>query len=379
MNRDWMPEARTITRETVLIDAHLDVPYKLSTQWEDISARVELGDFDYPRALEGGLNAPFFAIYIPADLQQPGSAFDLANSLIDLVERTVEQSPERFVLVRTPAQVVAGSSEDRLAITLAIENGAAIEEDLHNLRHLYSRGIRYVTLCHARDNLICDSSYENTRTWGGLSEFGAEVVHEMNRIGMMVDVSHVSDAALEDVLEITTSPVLVSHSSARHFTPGWERNISDELILGVASTGGVIHVNFGSMFLTQECNRVYTGAMKDVQSLLRERGLRSDEPAGRAVYRAYRSQHEFPYAEVSDVADHIDHIVRIAGIDHVGIGSDFDGVGDSLPEGLKDVSGYPNLVAELLDRGYTRAEIEKILSGNMIRLWTEVQRRAGGM
>jgi membrane dipeptidase len=194
----------------------------------------------------------------------------------------------------------------------------------------------------------------------------------MNRLGIMVDVSHVSDDAFWDVLDTSTAPVIASHSSCRHFTPGWERNMSDDMIRALAGKGGVIQINFGSGFLDADVRKKRDARRAEIEAMLRKRGIGEDDPEAMPLVAAYEAEHPSPVASVRTVADHIDHVVQLVGVDHVGLGSDFDGVGDSLPDRLEDVSMYPNLIAELLDRGYAEPDIEKICSKNVLRVWRAV-------
>jgi membrane dipeptidase len=251
-----------------------------------------------------------------------------------------------------------------------MENGSPIEGDLANLQYFYDRGIRYITLTHGLSNHISDSSYDLNRQWNGLSDFGLEVVAEMNRIGLMIDISHVSDDAFWDVIKITEVPVIASHSSARHFTPGFERNMSDDMIIALAANDGVIHINFGSGFIAAEAQK-YSKSRSEASKLF---ALENPELSETEVYEKFPSIYgathgEFPYSSIDNVLDHFDHVVALTSINHVGIGSDYDGVGDSLPIGLKDVSSYPALIQGLLDRGYSEDDIQKILSGNTLRVW----------
>ncbi len=218
------------------------------------------------------------------------------------------------------------------------------------------------------------------RLWDGLSPFGREVVAEMNSLGIMVDISHLSDKAAYEVLEISRAPVIASHSSARHFVdtdPVFERNMDDELIKALAANGGVIMINFGSGFVTTAAAEYRNKSRPAMDAYAERHGLERGDPAMRQFIKDYQSIYPYPYATVSDVADHIDHVVKIAGIDYVGIGSDYDGVGDTLPVGLKDVSTYPNLVAELLRRDYSESDIEKLLGANLMRVWKAVEKEAG--
>ena len=352
------------------------MPYRLNDQPEDVSGPTEKGDFDFPRAIEGGLDVPFMSIYVPAAYQETGGAKDFADEMIALVEDLVADHPDKFTLVASADEAAAIVGSGKVGFAMGIENGAAIEGDLANLKYFHDKGVRYITLTHSENNHICDSSYATERKWNGLSPFGRELIGEMNRIGMLIDVSHVSDETLEQVLELTHAPVIASHSSCRHFTPDWERNISDEMIAAVGDNGGVVQINFGSAFLrgdSQEQGSAYRDAR---EAHIAEHQLDADSDQLAAWAEAYWSDRTKLFADVTDVADHIDRVVELAGVDHVGIGSDYDGVGDSLPTGLKDVSQYPNLIAVLLERGYSEEDIEKICSGNLMRVWREAERIA---
>lgn len=369
-----VPNAKTIAANSIIIDTHVDVPYRLENAPADISKSTESGDFDYPRAVAGGLNAPFMSIYTPAELEAIGESKGVADKLIDLVEGFVEQWPDKFAIARSPAEVRGHFVKGIMSLPLGMENGSPIEGDLANLQYFFDRGIRYITPAHSLSNHISDSSYDENRQWNGLSEFGAEVIREMNRIGIMVDVSHVSDDAFWQIMEISAAPVIASHSSARHFTPGFERNMSDEMIVALASNDGVIQINFGSMFISQEA-REYSTARAEAGKLY---AAENPEFSMADMYKKYPAIYEaehgpLPFATVDDVLDHIDHVVSLTSIDNVGIGSDFDGVGDSLPVGLKDVAAYPNLIQGLLDRGYGEEDIQKILSENLLRVWQAVE------
>ena len=259
-----------------------------------------------------------------------------------------------------------------------MENGSPIEGDLDNVNYFYDRGIRYITLAHGLSNHISDSSYDDNKQWGGLSDFGEDVVRRMNRLGIIVDISHVSDDAFWDVMEITEVPVIASHSSARHFTPGWERNMADDMITGLAKNGGVIMINYGSAFLTQEANEYGNARRAAFAAYREEKGLEDSEELASEFNEIYSAEFgPYPYASLDQTLDHFDHVVSLSSVDHVGIGSDYDGVGDSLPIGLKDVASYPNLVQGLLERGYSEEDVVKILGGNLLRVWRRVEAHAG--
>lgn len=384
--------SRAVAKRVIIADGHIDVPYRLVEKLnpdgepsEDISQRTTGGDFDYPRAVEGGLDVGFMSIYVPPAMQEtPGAARAHADALIDLMEKLARAEPGKFAMAHSVEEARRNAQEGKVSFALGIENGAALEDSLENVAHFRKRGVRYITLTHSKDNRICDSSYNaEKRTWNGLSPFGRQVVEEMNRQGIMVDVAHVSDDTIRQVLEVSQVPVIASHSGCRHFTPGFERNLSDELIRAVAAKGGVVMINFGSSFLTGAANAYGDERHKALKAFAEANGVtdlsRTDAQAMALAERfkeTYEREHPFPYARVEDVADHIDHVVKLVGIDHVGLGSDFDGVGDSLPVGLKDVSQYPNLFRVLLERGYSEEDIEKVASGNVFRVWRQVEAHA---
>ncbi len=369
-------KANELAQNIIIVDTHIDVPERLHPNWEDISQLTKGGNFDYPRAIQGGLNAPFMSIYIPASYQLTGGAKELADTLIDMVNKFAADWPDKFMIATSPLDIINQFSKTRISICMGMENGAPIEGDIKNLKYFYDRGIRYITLTHSKNNKICDSSYDDEVTWNGLSPFGIEVVKEMNRLGIMVDISHVSDSTFYQVIKTTAAPVIASHSSSRFFTPGWQRNMSDDMIKLMAENGGVIQINFGSSFLSGKIKTERSKISREIDSILAGKKINRNSPGGKEFIKNYWEQHQSGYADVKDVADHIDHVIKLVGIDHIGIGSDYDGVGDSLPRGLKDVSDYPNLIYELLKRGYSEKNIEKICSGNLLRVWREVEESA---
>ncbi len=371
--------ANEIAKNTIIVDGHVDLPYRMEVkgfmlrkQVEDVSVETE-GNFDYPKAKKGGLDAPFMSIYIPSAYQVSGGAKDFADSLIDMVSQLPVEFPGLFALADNPDEIQENFKKGLVSLPMGMENGAPIEDDLKNVEYFFNRGIRYITLTHGKDNQICDSSYdEDADTWNGLSPFGEKVVEEMNRLGIMVDISHVSDSAFYDVMKIAKAPAIASHSSARHFTPGFERNMNDEMITALAANDGVIHINFGSGFLSKASRDNRNELREYLINYRTENGLAEDD----STYVAYAEQYwreNYLYADIKTVADHIDHVVNLVGIDHVGFGSDYDGVSDTLPTGMKDVSTYPNLIAELLERGYSQDDIEKICYKNTFRVWNKVR------
>ena len=368
------PTGKSLTAKYLLVDTHIDVPYRLHNKPDqDVGGSTETGEFDYPRAVEGGLNVPFMSIYIPAREEEAGNAKNLANELIDSVEAIVAAHPDKFALASSTADVMENFANNKISMALGMENGGPIEGDLANAKYFYDRGIRYITLTHSKSNHISDSSYDDNKRWGGLSDFGKELVPEMNRLGIMVDVSHVSDGAFYDVLEVTNTPVIASHSSARHFVPGFERNMDDDMLAKLAENNGVIQLNIGSTFLSKKSADSGKARREALEAYMEKMGIEAGTDAATAARTKIYAENPFEYATMADVIAHIDHIVKVAGINHVGIGTDFDGVGDSLPIDFKDVSDYPNFVDALLDKGYTEADIEKILGGNIMRVWKEIE------
>lgn len=364
-------QAKALAKQTIIVDGHIDVPYRVNEKWVDVTEATEDGDFDYPRAIEGGLNAPFMSVYVPASMDNSPQSTQLAHMLIDSVEAIVARAPDKFAIARTVSDVREHFKQGLISLPMGMENGSPIQGDMANLHHFYERGIRYITLAHSQSNHISDSSYDLRRQWNGLSPFGKKLVAEMNNIGMLIDISHVSDDAFYQVIELTKAPVIASHSSLRKFTPGFERNMNDDMVKKLGENGGVIMINFGSGFVTKEARQWRAGMSQARNQIIKTEG--ADSPKLENFETTYREQNPYPYSTLSEVLDHIDHVVNLIGIDHVGIGSDYDGVGDSLPEGLKDVSDFPNLVQGLMDRDYSESDIKKILSGNILRVWSEVE------
>ncbi len=375
--------ADSLAQKFIITDGHVDLPYRLVTrnfrltkELIGIPIESEDGDFDYVRARKGGLDAPFMSIYIPSSYQETGGAKAFADSLINMVQGIAQAHPDKFSIARRPSDVRRNFERGIMSLPMGMENGAPIEDDIKNVEYFHKRGIRYITLTHGKDNQICDSSYDTTQTWNGLSPFGREVIKEMNRVGIMVDISHVSDSAFYQAVALSSTPCIASHSSVRYFTPDFQRNMNDDMIKFLASRGGVIQINFGSSFLDQAVQNYQNQKREELRELLAKRNLKMTDAAARPVIEEFRKKNPALYSDVEKVADHIDHVVKLVGIKHVGLGSDFDGVGDSLPTGLKDVSQYPNLIYALLKRGYSESDIEKICSGNVLRVWDLVDRVA---
>jgi membrane dipeptidase len=370
---DLEQRAHEIARESIIVDTHIDVPIRVEMSGEDVTQATVGGQFDLPRAKSGGLDVAFMSIFVPASVDEAGGGRALADKLIDQVEAMVQRAPNEFALATCVADVRRNVAAGLISLPLGMENGGPMGAGDDAPEHFFARGIRYVTLTHAKPNAFADSSYDSEAKWQGLSPQGKSLVARLNDLGIMVDVSHVSDRTFWQVLEISKAPVIASHSSARFFTPGFERNISDDMIRALAARGGVVQVNFGSSFLTAAARawaETFDVAAKRYQA---DAHVAPNSDASRAFAKTYAAEHPFPFARVDDVLDHIDHVVHQAGVEHVGIGSDFDGVGDTLPEGLKDVSMYPNLIRGLLERGYSVAQIRLILGENLLRVWRQVE------
>ena len=371
--------ADSLAQVFIITDGHVDLPYRLKIknfrlekEFLGIPLSTTEGDFDYERAKKGGLDAPFMSIYIPSRYQlQEDKGKLLADSLIDMINGIIDAHPDKFGKAGTPQELEANTKAGKISLPMGMENGAPIGNDLANVKYFFDRGIRYITLTHGKDNQISDSSYDTLNTWSGLSPFGEDVVREMNNVGIMVDISHVSDSAFYDALKITKAPVIASHSSCRYFTPGFQRNMSDDMIKALGKNGGVIQINFGASFLDSVA-RTNSKLLDSLEKVLSDRKLTSRDAEAQPIIDQFVKNHNELFSDVEKVADHIDRVKFLAGINHVGIGSDYDGVGDSLPVGLKDVSQYPNLIYVLLKRGYTPEEIEKICYGNVQRVWNEV-------
>jgi membrane dipeptidase len=368
--------ANMLSQKYMLVDTHVDVPYRLEEEWSDVTGKTEDGDFDFERARRGGLNIPFMSIYTPAESEEKGDSFELANRLIDRVEALVGGAPAPCAGGETPGPAAEAKKQGLIGLAMGMENGSPIEGKLENIAFFKQRGISYITLAHSLSNHISDSSYDEERQWNGLSPFGKEVVAEMNRQGVMIDISHVSDEAFWQVLEISKVPLIASHSSPRHFTPDWERNMSDEMIRALAEKGGVIQINFGSGFLTEEARVWYQGREEAREAFLAENGFDEDGEEAEEFNKTYQDEHPLPFATMDDLVASFQHAIELAGIEHVGIGSDFDGVGDSLPVGMKDVADYPNLVEELLKLEYSIEDIAAIMGGNLMRVWRATESHA---
>lgn len=358
----------------LIVDGHVDLPYRIMekrSRLSDVLIHSPEGDFDLNRAKKGGLDAPFISIYVPSSYQkQPDRGKSYADALINLVQAMPMLLPDQFAMANSPEDVRHNSRNGKISLPMGMENGAPIGDDLKNVQYFFSRGIRYITLTHSKYNQICGSSGDTVDTHQGLSPFGREVVREMNRVGIMVDISHVDDSTFYQVMKLTKVPCIASHSSCRYFVPGAKRDMTDDMIRALGENGGVVLINFYTGFLDSTVNQ----QRKKTEDFLKGKGLKDSDSLARPFLRQLKK--DYP-VDIETVSNHIDHVVKLIGIAHVGLGSDFDGVDGFLPTGLEDVSMYPNLIYSLLKRGYTEQDVEKICGGNAMRVWQQVLDAAG--
>jgi len=369
--------AMKLHREAIVIDTHNDITSPMTDEGFDLGARDTSGKLqtDIPRMKEGGLDAEFFAIYVAAKYAKEGGAARRAMDMIDGVYEQARRHPESLEMAFTSDDIRRIHKTGRVAALMGIEGGHAIEDSLSALRQFYRLGVRYMTLTHTNTNNWADSSGDinnpNVKHHNGLTDFGREVVREMNRLGMMVDISHVSDKTFWDAIETSQAPVIASHSSARALTDA-PRNMTDDMLKAVAKKGGVVMVNFGKGFV----NTKLAKPSPETQAKMDE--VRNQYSGDQATMRAKLRELQGPPPRVplDMLIDHFVHIAKVAGVDHVGIGSDFDGVGGQLPEGMEDVSKLPAITYELLRRGFSDADVMKVLGENFLRTMGEVERVA---
>lgn len=380
---DLAAHARRLQAAAIVVDTHLDAPDQLSKKFADVANRGATDHFDLPRAREGGLTAPFFSIFVSAVFAETGGAARHALELIDLTRRVVADHPKDMVMAASVADIRAAKKANKLAILMGIEGGHAIEDSLGVLREMYRAGVRYMTLTHVNTNHWADSSGpfylpdfdpKKSDVHHGLTGFGREVVKEMNRIGMIVDISHTSDATVDAVLDVSRAPVMASHSACRALVD-MPRDLTDAQIKRIAAKGGVVMINFGSEFLD---DKAWTAFVDMKQRLAPEfaklKAKFGKDLAGfyKAGFALYQAQPKGPRATVGKVADHIEHVIAVAGIDAVGLGTDFDGIEDP-PTGLEDYGKLTALTEELLRRGHSDVDIKKILGENFLAMFARVE------
>ena len=359
--------ARKLAAEAIGIDSHIDTVQRVLVMGEDLRKRWDAGHVDIPRLQEGGTHAPFFALWVPVYF--PGAeAVRRTLDLRDAMQSVLDTHKDQMELATTAADIRRIVKAGKISVFLTVEGGHTIDDDLRVLRMYYQLGVRSMTLTHSRNNNWADSATDKP-VHNGLTDFGREVVREMNRLGMLVDVSHVADKTFYDTLSVTSKPVIVSHSSMRAISPV-PRNVTDEMLWALAKNGGVIGISFGEGFVNPKDAEALESAIKTETAGPALTGRALDDYAAEDVRNLFGTRVKVA-ATVADVVDHIDHAVRIAGIDHVGIGSDFDGV-SGPPNGLDDVSKMPALIEVLLERGYAERDVKKILGENYLRVIREV-------
>jgi len=371
-------KALQIHRDALLIDGHNDLPWQfrkrasLSFSKLDIARPQKSLHTDLPRLSKGGVGAQFWSAYVPVEARKKGTAVRETLEQIDVIHRMVRTYPDALELALSPDDIVRIHKQGKIASLIGVEGGHSIDNSLGVLRMYYRLGVRYMTLTHTETLDWADSATDEPRH-GGLTPFGEQVVAEMNRLGMMVDISHVSADTMRHALRVSKAPVIASHSSAYALTPH-PRNVPDDVLRLVAKSDGVVMVNFYPGFLTPD------GARASKDMFRAERQLRArypDEREFQAAMSQWQKEHPVQPCTVRTVVDHIEHIIKAAGIDHVGLGSDFDGI-SVVPRQLEDVSCYPYLTQELLNRGYSREQIHKVLGLNLLRAFRQVEQVARG-
>lgn len=360
---DFAAMAREIHKSAILVDGHNDLPWQLRDSGDirliDTDIAKKLGppfQTDIPRMKAGGLNAQFWSVYIPGTHPNP---LRTVLEQIDIVHRMIAKYSAHLEQASTAADIRRIVKSGKCAGMLGVEGGVAIENDLTMLRIFYALGVRYMTLTHNQTLDWADAATDKPKN-AGLSPFGVRVVREMNRLGMLVDISHVSNDTMSDVLDVSQAPVIASHSSSFALCPH-PRNINDDILRRIRTNGGVVMINFFSSFIVPDAARVVTAKQKEIQAQVK------DKAEVEKQLEAWVAQHPELYGTVNTVVEHIEHVARVAGIDHVGIGSDFDGI-SRWPKGLDSVADYPKITEELLRRGHSETNVRKILGENALRV-----------
>lgn len=369
--------AKRLHAETLVIDGHNDLPWVLrkyaDSQLDKIDLRQPYPKFhtDLPRLRQGGVGAQFFSAFVPSRTMRTRDALQVTLEQIDLIHRLVAHYDDAFELALTADDAVRIHAAGKIAAMIGLEGGHSIEDSLGNLQRLYDRGARYMTLTHTDSLAWADSATDAPKS-AGLTPFGVEVVREMNRLGMLVDISHVSAETMHVVLDVAAAPVIASHSSAFALAPH-PRNVPDEVLRRVAQNGGVVMVNFFSGYLVKEHAAALAGLSTRRRDLEAQLGVEAADAKIEEEWNEIEAR--MPAGSVHDLVDHIEHIAKTAGYDHVGLGSDYDGV-TTLPAQLEDVSGYPYITQELLNRGWSAENVRKALGANVLRVWRAAEKQA---
>lgn len=350
-----------------LLDSHCDTPSQI-LRLRDLAKDNEYAHVDFPKLKRGGVDGAFFALYSPASLGSE-EAYSYAHRLLNGVRNLLHSYPDTAALAVSESDAMENKKNGLFSVFIGIENGSPIGHDLKRLQEFYDAGARYMTLCHSADNDICDSCASKNKTWQGISPFGREVITEMNRLGMLIDVSHISDEAFYDVVRYSAKPVVATHSCCRALADH-PRNMTDDMIKTLAASGGVIQINFYPLFLDSAFRQILEGShIMEYGEEVEARFI--NDPADTKKRKAWndvqKALMELPRPSFRVIADHIDHVAGLVGIDHVGIGSDFDGI-EVTPDGMEDISMMPALFDELASRGYSQADLNKIASGNFFRV-----------
>jgi membrane dipeptidase len=367
-------EASRLHRDALVIDGHNDLPYQFRERKDLLFRTIDIAKpqpklhTDIARLRQGNVGAQFWSAYVDADLAKSRTAVTETLEQIDVIHRFVKRYPDVFEMAGTADDIVRIRKQGKIASLIGVEGGHSIDNSLGVLRTYYQLGVRYMTLTHS-NNLDWADSATDVPKLNGLSLFGEEVVHEMNRLGMLVDISHVSADTMRHVLKVAKAPVIASHSSA-YVLADHPRNVPDDVLKLIAKNGGVVMVNFYSGFITPEGAR-HSREMMPAYREMKKRYANEDE--FKAAWAQWKKEHPLPRGSIHDVVDHVEHIIKVAGVDHVGLGSDFDGI-NSTPVQLEDVSTYPRITQELLNRGHAPEAIRKILGLNLLRAFGDAER-----
>jgi membrane dipeptidase len=373
-------EALRIHREAILVDGHNDLPWQFREKKDFGFQKIDITKVqkdlhtDIPRLRQGGVGAQFWAAYVPAESMTDGSAVRKTLEQIDIIQRMVRAHPDVFEMAYGVDDILRIRKEGKIASLIGVEGGHSIDNSLGVLRMLYALGVRYMTLTHSETLDWADSATDKPKSHG-LSPFGEQVVREMNRLGMFVDISHVSAETMRHALRITKAPLIASHSSSFALAEH-PRNVPDDVLEMIKKNGGVVMVNFFPGFIVPEAARMMKGMFEKGREL---QAKYPKEEEFLAALKAWQKANPIPTGSIHNVVDHIEHIIKVAGIDHVGLGSDFDGI-NSVPKQLEDVSYYPYITQELLNRGYVKEDVHKVLGGNLLRAFREMEQvaRASG-